>query len=187
MVRAYITYIPSCSFLKDRIAVSVFVDWYSPNNIISDDETWDEQACLVFFGYFIMGWQLDKTSSRFRRDVLEGTLEEMLEPEIDEKNEEEEVIAERCIYFLLREGCQKINCKQSLFFCQTPRMASALQLISHNISSHIPPIMYHIVQRHLVVCFWNPQLISTKNKIWTQMLVFAEVWVSQVNAIINPG
>ena len=32
---------------------------------------------------------------RFRRDVLEGTLEEMLEPEIVEKDSEEEQIPER--------------------------------------------------------------------------------------------
>ena len=35
---------------------------------------------------------------RFRRDVLEGTLEEMLEPEIVEKDDEEEAIPERWIH-----------------------------------------------------------------------------------------
>merc|ERR1712061_567911 len=39
--------------------------------------------------------QFASPPKRFRRDVLEGTLEEMLEPEIVEKNEEEDVIAER--------------------------------------------------------------------------------------------
>ena len=64
-------------------------------------------------------------------------------------------------------------------FLMISRMASGLQLFSHNVRSHIPLNMYQFVWCNLAVCFWSPQLFSTKNRMWTQMLFFAEVYASQ--------
>ena len=81
-----------------------------------------------------------------------------------------------CINGLWKGFLDLRNCSQKVLISL---LASGLELFSHNVRTHIPPIMYQFVRRHLAVCFLNPQLFSTKNRMWTQMIVFAEVKVSQ--------
>ena len=56
-------------------------------------------------------------------------------------------------------------------------LTSVLQLFSYNVRSHIPPIMYQFVRRHLAMCFWNCS--APKTECYSQMLVLAEVYASQ--------
>ena len=83
------------------IGIDTEIKIYQKQNLVTN---------LTYLTFWFDEWTI-KRICRFRRDVLEGTLEEMLEPEIVEKDDEEDSIPERWLHSLHYYGFSSLSRK----------------------------------------------------------------------------